>query len=91
LVLIRFHLKFALVITTLCTLTLAAIRAQPYDDSELRAFLLPPEGCAAPCFMGIRPGVTTGDEAIAILERTGWIAQMDVGNPTINGAIDDLY
>jgi hypothetical protein len=61
---------------TLCTLAFAAIRAQPYYDSELRAFLLPPEGCEAPCFMGIRPGVTTVDEAIAILKATGWVGNI---------------
>lgn len=38
---------------------LLLIHAQPYDDSQLRAFLTPPEGCPAPCFMGIRPGITT--------------------------------
>lgn len=60
-------LKFGGVFTLLFTLCIALIRVQPYDDSELRAFLTPPEGCPAPCFMGIRPGVTTMEEAVAIL------------------------
>jgi hypothetical protein len=47
------------------------IRLQPYDDHELRVFLLP-TSCPAPCFMGIRPGVTNAEEAIAVLKASGW-------------------
>jgi hypothetical protein len=61
-------LKLSLLLIVLLALPIILIRAQPYDDSELRAFLTPSEGCPAPCFMGIRPGVTTTEEAIAILE-----------------------
>ncbi|MBZ0280681.1 MAG: hypothetical protein K8L97_08055 [Anaerolineae bacterium] len=39
------------------------IRAQPYDDDGLHALLTPPEGCNAPCFLGVRPGETPLDEA----------------------------
>jgi len=49
------------------------IRAQPYDDSELRAFLAPPDDCPMPCFLGIRPGVTTLEETVGILEAHEWI------------------
>ncbi len=34
----------------------------------LLELLTPPEGCEAPCFMGIRPGETALEEAVAILE-----------------------
>ncbi len=50
----------------LFTFALLLIRVQPYDDHELRQLLLS-DGCAAPCFMGIRPGVTTQEEAIQLL------------------------
>jgi hypothetical protein len=70
-------MRLLFTVTLLLTLLFAAciglIRAQPYDDMELRAFLAPPEGCPAPCFMGIRPGVTSAEEAIAILEGHDWI------------------
>jgi hypothetical protein len=56
------------------------IRAQPYNDAELRDFLLPPERCPAPCWQGIRPGVTTVDEAVAILEATGWFNRFGAGS-----------
>jgi hypothetical protein len=60
-------LRLSLPLILLFTAALAVIRAQPYDDHELRELLLP-AGCPAPCFMGIRPGVTTVEEAVKILE-----------------------
>ncbi len=61
-------------------LTAAAglIRAQPYADEDLRAFLTPPEDCAPPCFMGIRPGVTTSGAAMRILQNHPWVNQPPV-------------
>ena len=73
-------IKLALIIAVICLVPITLICAQSYDDSELRAFLTPPEGCPAPCFMGIRPGVTTAEEAIAILNNSDWIR----GNPQLN-------
>lgn len=66
-------LTAALLLTLLFAACIGLIHAQSYDDSGLRAFLAPPEGCPAPCFMGIRPGVTTVEEAIAVLEAHEWI------------------
>ena len=57
------------------------IHAQPYDDSELRAFLMPPEGCPAPCFMGIRPGVTTVNDARGFLQAQPSLADTVGLNP----------
>src|SRR5690606_25048567 len=74
----RLLLRPILLLTLLAALTIVLIRAQPYDDSDLRAFLTPPEGCPAPCFMGIRPGVTTVEEAIAILEGHEWVTNLVV-------------
>jgi hypothetical protein len=59
--------------TLFFTAIIGLIHLQPYDDSPLRAFLTPPEGCPGPCFMGIRPGVTTADEAVMILEAHEWV------------------
>lgn len=68
----RFYLRLILIPTSLFTSILLVIRAQPYDDHELRDLLLP-EGCPAPCFMGIRPGVTTFDEAMIMVHASGWV------------------
>ncbi|MBA3869058.1 MAG: hypothetical protein H0X30_07885 [Anaerolineae bacterium] len=62
----RFYLRLTLLPLIIFTAVLLLIHARPYDDHELRELLLP-EGCPAPCFMGIRPGVTTMDEALKSL------------------------
>ncbi len=73
--------RAAFVVSTFFTLlfaaSIAAIHAQPYDDNGLRDFLTPPDDCPMPCFMGIRPGMTTYAEAVAILEAHDWIRTVD--------------
>jgi hypothetical protein len=69
---LRFYLHLTVIPFLLLTTALLLIHAQPYDDHDLRQLLLP-DGCPAPCFMGIRPGVTTVEEAIKILEASGWV------------------
>ncbi len=71
----RFYLRLMLLGVVVFSATLLVIRAQPYDDHELRELLFP-EGCPAPCFMGIRPGVTA-DEVVKLLEANKWIAKID--------------
>lgn len=72
----RFYAKMMLAFFILFFAAAAVIRAQPYDDSELRAFLTPPEGCPAPCLMGLSPGVTTAEEAFAALEMNEWVKNL---------------
>lgn len=67
--------RVVLLFSVALLLPIALIRAQPYDSSALRAFLTPPEGCPAPCFMGIQPGVTTLEEALDILSQHAWVVQ----------------
>jgi hypothetical protein len=50
--------KPALVLIIFFTFVVILIHTQPYDDSQLRAFLTPPNNCPTPCFMGIQAGVT---------------------------------
>ncbi len=61
--------------SALLVLPVLVIRAQPYDDSPLRAVMTPPQDCPAPCFMGIQPGVTSTRQALRMLERHDWIAR----------------
>lgn len=70
-VILRCAPKLALLFGVLITL----IRATPYDNSALRAFLAPPSDCAAPCWYGIRPGQTTIRQAVALIQRHPWINQ----------------
>jgi hypothetical protein len=58
------------------TAIILAIRAQPFDAADLRALLVP-TNCPAPCFLGIRPGITTVDNALAILENHAWVTGVD--------------
>ena len=58
---------------TVSVVIIILARAQPYDDRSLRQILLP-DDCAAPCFMGIRPGITTVNEALEILRSSGWVS-----------------
>jgi hypothetical protein len=61
-------LRLAGSLTLLLIALILLIRAQPYDGSSVRDALLP-QGCASPCFMGLRPGVTTLDEAVHFFEQ----------------------
>jgi hypothetical protein len=79
--------RWALLLSGLFLLPLLLIRAQPYDDGDLREFLTPPPDCPAPCFMGIRPGVTGAEEAITILENHAWVQTLKNEIRERNGSI----
>jgi hypothetical protein len=70
-------IRLAALLTLLFGAVIGLVRAQPYDDPVIRAFLTPPQGCDAPCFIGVQPGITPLNEAIAILESSGWIAEVE--------------
>jgi hypothetical protein len=57
------------------------IRAQPYQDGGLSAFLLPPDDCPAPCWSGIRPGETTVTGSSALLHNNLQIKTVDAISP----------
>lgn len=66
----RLILRLAVVLALIGWLSIALIRAQPYDAGPARALLLPPAGCSdLPCWQGMRPGVTTLDEAVRFFEQ----------------------
>jgi hypothetical protein len=70
---LRLLLRIMLPLAALLLLPVLLIRAQPYDDREVQSLLTPPQGCPAPCFMGIRPGVTTINEATDTLRTHAWV------------------
>jgi hypothetical protein len=65
-------LKLVVTLSTILAACIGVIRAQPYADDELSAFLRSGD-CAAPCFMGIRPGETDTQEAVFLLEHHAWV------------------
>lgn len=54
---------------------LGALRLPPLDARALQPFL-PPAGCPAPCWLGIRPGETPLAEAQALLAASPWVKQI---------------
>lgn len=70
--LITIYRKLVLSLLGLLAVPIFLIHGQPYDDHELRSLLIP-SGCPLPCFMDIRPGVTTVDEAADLLRRNPWV------------------
>jgi hypothetical protein len=72
---IHLILKLVATLTALLAACIGLIRAQPYDDDELTAFLHTKD-CATPCFMGIRPGETNTQQAVALLERHPWVEKV---------------
>jgi len=76
-------LRWVLLLTVLLVFPVALIRARPYDDGKLRAFLALLDSCPSPCFMGIRPGETTAVEAIGILENHKWVARLSGVDPRL--------
>jgi hypothetical protein len=76
----HFYVRFAVLPVMLFTVVLLLVHAQPYDDHELRQ-LVSPDGCPAPCFLGIRPGVTTSKEAMRLLKANAWVTDVVTINP----------
>lgn len=70
-------LRLAIWLSVLWFLPMLVIRAQPYDDTAVRALLSPPEACPSPCFMGIRPGSMTIWDALDVLRVHGWVGEVE--------------
>jgi len=71
--------KSALILTLLFTLSIALIRAQRYDNQELRAFLIPSD-CLSPCWQGIRPGETNVFGVMELLKANKWVSSIHYEN-----------
>ncbi len=69
----RFYVHLILIPFALFSALLLLIHAQPYNDHGLHQLLVP-DGCPAPCFMGIRPDVTTEDEVLPLISANTWVA-----------------
>jgi hypothetical protein len=69
-------LILSLVCIATFSLLMAGVRARATPDDDLGELLLPPQGCAPPCWMGIRAGETRADEAEAILRAHPWVTSI---------------
>jgi hypothetical protein len=72
----RLLIRWACIIALLLTMAVGVIRAQPYHDNGLSELLNSP--CDSPCWQQIYPGVTSGEDALAIMQQFD-LAQ-DVGS-----------
>ena len=67
--------RAGVVLTLLFTVGVGLVAGlMPHDDRDLRQFFLPPAGCPAPCWLGIRPGETRTEDAVRLLEAHEWVA-----------------
>lgn len=65
-------MRLAALLLAVLALLLLTIRSQPYPDRVTASLL--GEDCAAPCFMGIRPGTTSMSQAYFLLAAHPWVA-----------------
>ncbi len=87
----NWFLKTIFWMTALFLISITVIRARPYEASAFNQALAPVEDCRLPCFMTIRPGMTTADEAYDRLTAHNWVADIvDDTRPASDGGIPGI-
>ncbi len=86
---IRLWFRVAVPLITGFTVYMLILHIQPAHTADLRALFMPPDTCFDPCFMGIRPGFTTVDEAITILNAHRWVKSVSAP-PSTSRREEDL-
>lgn len=76
----RLLLKSALALVIVFTTFISLIRAQPYDNQELRTFVIPSGDCSSPCWQGIRPGETNVFGVMERLKTNKWVSNIHFEN-----------
>jgi hypothetical protein len=71
-------LRAAVLCATIFALALLLLHLHPNDDAQLRAFLDVDGG-----FMGIAQGVTTRNQALALLEAHPWVGAVSTTDPYV--------
>jgi len=71
--------KLMLIVPLLFAGALLGVRAQP-SGNAVRQFLAPDAACAMPCWQGIQPGISTVDQANALLDANAWVRAVQVIN-----------
>ncbi len=68
--------RFIVIIFGLFAAAALLVHAQPRDEYDI-VRLLVYKDCAAPCFLGIRPGITTAGDAVKLLENHEWVMNIE--------------
>ena len=81
-------------ISILFALVIQVVGGLAYDTAYFRqveSFLAPPGDCPSPCFMGIRPGFMTANQAISILKSHPWVEKVTVSADLENSFGGSIY
>lgn len=62
-----------LLLIFLPSVLLIRLQARDDDDATLRQSISPPDDCPAPCLLGIRPGLTSMQDAQTLLNAHPWV------------------
>jgi hypothetical protein len=76
---IVYWLTIAVFAASLFTLAILTVTSAPPRNADLRSALAPTDTCPEPCFLGIRPGETTADQAYAQLIEHEWVESVNYG------------
>ncbi len=74
----QLFLRLVLILNVVLALPIFIIRAQPRPEQASLDLPVSIEDCLQPCFLGIRPGVTTVDEAMSILQSHEWVQSVQL-------------
>ncbi len=72
----RWIILLCITLTAMGAALIGVVRAQPLDESAVRAVFDAPPDCPAPCWQGIRVGMTSADEAYSLLFAHDWITDL---------------
>jgi hypothetical protein len=68
--------RLILSLFSLLAATVLLVHMQPYNDQAVSGLLMS-DDCAAPCFMGIQPGITSAGDAVRLLEKHEWVTNIE--------------
>ena len=68
--------RLMLILLCLFAAGVLLVRAQPHNDDTVQGLLIRSD-CAAPCFIGIKPGETKAGDAVKLLESHEWVQNIE--------------
>ncbi|MAS36704.1 MAG: hypothetical protein CL610_22055 [Anaerolineaceae bacterium] len=69
-------LRLTALLTVIFAGVIGLLRVPQRDDPLMQTFLIPPEDCESPCFLGVQPGTTTIRDAVAHFEANHWLNEV---------------
>ncbi len=71
-----------LLLAAVLTASILLLRLRPYDARDVQVALAVMDDCTRPCFLGIRPGITTDEQAQVLLVAHPWVTELVVYRDT---------